>query len=807
MTTDIWGWVRDAHRQLVESGHHRLADAIIELPEHATEGHNEQLDALYPEAVAAARSLGLPWVEVYLRHWRMQNLLNKRQQGEAVMSEVVDLLDFAHREETAGCPQSVCVVQDFAICHARVDGPGYVTERLEVVGETLDRIDPGRACYDCLSREYSDALEDDGRPAEALDHLDTAANRMRTAGQRVSLRFQQARAGTLHLLGRHEEVLELLETAERAEQAQGHQLDERDQRWGALLRARALAALGRTEEALALLPSRSEAEHHADLRPTWTQTVELLVAAGAWENDAELGAVLAGWVGYLDGVGAHRPCVDLLLAAGRLALARGARTVALTLAATGERKLTRLRRTDGVSQEVAALRAAAEALPQPELPVPPGELTAHLAEAGVPFETGADLLSVALDRYRGEQAGATELAVLLATVLGGLGHARAAADLLWQRLEADPENGELTGTLGEMLIQARDAEGVRRLADRTAVGAPAEAHWIRARWAAAEGRWAEVLEQCQAILALDDEVLNTRRLAARAATELGDHATAQRLYQELLERALPAADSSEDADGTSVDSSDPSDPSDSSDSSEDDHRRVQEPDLWHLITAASANRDWAAVRSAGALLGIEFDEPEGPVDEEWQLITVRAARTNGATADLPALRTGPATARILPVLGDGLTLNHGDVVVFAPALLEQPPGDEAPEAERVRWRPVFEMLTLLDPAGYTTYWIDGCWPGDEAWGTLREELQKAGFAVWAYSGEQYRVTDPADEDETLPGIYAALGVPPTASAAEADALLHRLTGAWQHPLAWPALAEAAGADLTRHEEIVERYGL
>ncbi|MER7585409.1 hypothetical protein [Kitasatospora sp. NPDC097691] len=789
MTTDIWSWVRDAHRQLAEAGHHRLADAIVELPEHATEGRNDQLDALYPEAVAAARSLGLPWVEVYLRHWRMQNLLNKRQQGEAVMPEVIDLLEFAHREETAGCPQSVCVVQDFAICHARVDGPGYATERLEVVGETLDRIEPGRACYDCLSREYSDALEDDGRAAEALDHLDAAADRMRAAGQRVSLRFHQARAGTLHLLGRYEEVVDLLDTAERAEQKPGHRLDERDQRWGAVLRARALAALGRTEEALALLPDRAEAEQHADLRPTWTQTVELLAAAGAWENDAELGAVLAGWVGYLDDAGAHRPCVDLLLAAGRLALARGARTVALTLAATGERKLTRLRRTDGVSEEVAALRAAAEALPEPELPVPPGELTAYLAEAEVPFETGADLLSVALDRYRGEQAGATGLTVLLATVLGGLGHARAAADLLWQRLETDPEDRELTGTLGELLIAARDAEGVRRLADRLAATAPADGHWIRARWAAAENRWTEALEQCGAILLLDDGVLNTRRLAARAATELGDHAAAQRLYQELLERALPAEDAPDD----------------------EDHRVVREPDLWHLITAASANRDWAVVRSTGALLDIEFDEPEGPVDEEWQLITVRAARTNGATVDLPAVRTGPATARILPVLGDDLTLNHGDVVVFAPALLERPPAEDAPEEEQRSWRPVFELLTMLDPAGYTTYWIDGGWPGDEPWGTLRERLQESGYALWAYSGDHYRITDPADgdedEDATLPGIYAAVGVPPTASAAEADALLHRLTGDWPHPLAWPVLAEAAGADVARHEEIVERYGL
>ncbi|MEU8513339.1 hypothetical protein AB0C76_17360 [Kitasatospora sp. NPDC048722] len=785
MTTDIWAWVHETHRQLADAGHQRLAEAIYALPGHANEGRNDELDAVFPEALAAARALGLPWVEVYLRHWRMQNLLNKRHHGERALPEVVDLLEFAHREETAGCPQSVCVVQDFAICHARVDGPGYACERLAVLGETLERIEPARSCFDCLSREYSDALEDDGRGEEALAHLDAAGARMLAAGQRLSLEYHHSRAGTLLRLGRCEEVLGLLDTAERAERTAGRVLGENDRLWGALLRAHALATLGRADEALALLPARDDAERHADLREHWTRTVELLAAAGAWENDAELGAVLAGWVGHLDGAGAHRPCVDLLLAAGRLAVARGARTVARTLAATGERKLTSLRRTDGVAAQVAGLRAAAEALPEPVLPVPPGELTAHLAEAGVPHETGADLLSVALDRYRGEQAGATALAAELAAVLGRLGHARAAADLLWERLDADPADAVLPGLLGAVLIDAGDGEGVRRLADRLAATSPADGHWVRARWAAAEARWAEVVEHCAAILAEHPDRINTRRLAAGAATELGDHATAQRLYQELLEHALPVEGTPE----------------------EELHRTLQEQDLWHLITAATANRDWAAVRSTGALLGIDFDEPEGPVEEEWQLVTVRTTRTNGSTADLPALRTGPATAKVLPVLGDDLTLNHGDVVVFAPALLEPPPGDEAPEAERVRWRPAFEMLTLLDPAGYTTYWIDGGWPGDEAWYALRDGLGEAGYAVWAYSGEQYSITDPAEEDGMLPGIYAALGVPPTASAAEADALLHRLTAAWPHPLAWPALAEAAGADVAHHEDIVERYGL
>ena len=793
MSTDIWAWVHDTHRQLAEAGHHRLAEAIYELPGHAGEGRNEQLDAVFPEALAAARSLDLPWVEVYLRHWRMQNLLNKRHQGELALPEAVDLLEFAHREQTASCPQSVCVVQDFAICHARVDGPGYVPERLAVLTETLERIEPARACFDCLSREYSDALEDDGRPAEALAHLDTAAARMQAAGQRLSLHFHHARAGSLNLLGRHEEVLALLDTAEQGERARGGEISDSDRRWGALYRARALARLGRTDEALALLPPIDQAEQYADLRPTWADTVEILVAAGARENTAGLGAALTGWVGYLDDTGSHRPCVDLLLTAGRLALGRGARVVALSLAATGERKLGRLRRTDGVAEQVAALRAAAEALPVPALPVPPAELTALLAareEAGDP-ESDADLLAAAHAQYRAgpaagaDPAAATDLVVRLAGALGGLGHTRAATDLLWERLDEDPEHGELAGLLGSVLIDAGDGAGVRRLADRLQADHPAEAHWTRARWAAAESRWADVGEHCAALLAEEPTRINTRRLAAAAATELGDHVRAQRLYEEILLHALPA-------EGTAP---------------QERHRTVQESDLWHLITVASANRDWTAVRATGARLGIEFDRPDGPVDEEWQLVTVRTTRANGSGADVLALRTGPATARVLPVLVDDVALNHRDVVVFAPALLEPPPAEDAPRQVRENWRPTFRLLTLLDPAGYTTHWIDGAWPGDKKWAAFRESLAEAGYGVWVYSGDEYAVTGPATADEPLPGVYAALGVPPTARNADADALLQRLTRRWKHPLAWLDLAKAAGVDTARHERTVRDYRL
>ncbi|MDH6138378.1 tetratricopeptide (TPR) repeat protein [Kitasatospora sp. GP30] len=801
MSTDIWDWVYETHTRLVEGGQHRLATALVEIAGHAVDGRNDQLDAMYPEALASARALNLPWVEVFLRHWRLQNLLNKRHQGERAMAEAVSLLEFAHREETAGCPQSVCAVQDFTICHANIDGPGYVPERLAVLEEALERVEPARACFDCLSREYADTLEDDGRADAALAHLDRAQARIQAAGETVSLSFGHARASALHRLGRHQEALDSLAAAEQAYTKAGHSLDDDDRRKCGVIRARLLAHQGRLDEALAELPDAAEADEFADVRHRWAEAVDLLTAADRYPNDALLGARLARWVSYLDAAGSHRPCLDLALTAGRIAVRRGAREVALALAATGERKLALLRRTGPVADRLAELRAAALALPVAELPVPAAELLAHLAgrdggtsrpNAGgeaAPADPEADLELLAAAWAAADDAlpppAATDLLLSLAGLLASLGHEQASAGLLWARLDQDPDHQDLVGMLGSVLIEARDGDGIRRLADRVAAADSPQGHWLRARWAMAESRWPEVLEQCRALLRAHPDRLNPRRMAAAAATELGDHAAAQQFYQDLIEH-------SQSPEETPLDQP---------------HRTVQPADLWQLITAATANRDWPVVRWTGRLLGIEFDQPDGPVDEEWQYVIVRARRGNGAQTDLPAVRTGPATARILPVLGEDIALNHGDVVVFRPELLEPAPAEDAPEQEKERWRPTFELLTLLDPAGYTTWFVDGAWPGEAGWEALRHGLRERGFGIWAYSGEQYLIIDPVAGEVTLPGIYAAIGVPPTASAVEADALLEALTVDWPHRLSWLDLAKAAGVDTARHEEAVQLYGL
>ncbi len=109
----------------------------------------------------------------------LQFKLGLQNDVDAGLPEAVRLLEFAHRDECRDCPQSVCAVQDLAIAYGMADGPAYAAERRQVCAETLERIDPGWPCFDCLSGEYGYALLDQGRFAEAVEYLDAQARRLR----------------------------------------------------------------------------------------------------------------------------------------------------------------------------------------------------------------------------------------------------------------------------------------------------------------------------------------------------------------------------------------------------------------------------------------------------------------------------------------------------------------------------------------------------------------------------------------------------------------------------------------------------
>ena len=163
---DIWNWVEKLQDDLGEAGQAQSAQLLTRLTDEVCELRLDRVDALLPEARALGKTLGNPWLDVFVGHWDMRNRVGNRLEGESALGDAVALFERAHRADTVECPQSICVTQDLAACYGNIDGPGWVPERIEVCEETLARIDPSWACFQCLSCEKADALLDDGNRSE-----------------------------------------------------------------------------------------------------------------------------------------------------------------------------------------------------------------------------------------------------------------------------------------------------------------------------------------------------------------------------------------------------------------------------------------------------------------------------------------------------------------------------------------------------------------------------------------------------------------------------------------------------------------
>ncbi len=179
---NIWDWVGDMYDELIDMGQHELCDYMWEMPSDCCDGRHEQLDNYAEHAIAMAKELKLNWVEIFLRHWRLQSKILHRAEPKEMVKEAVSLLEFAHRPENKDCPQSMCVVQDLASCYAYFDGPGFAEERMAVAEENLNKINPEWPCYVCIASEYADALYDLGDFQGCLKYLDQLDQNMQAYG-------------------------------------------------------------------------------------------------------------------------------------------------------------------------------------------------------------------------------------------------------------------------------------------------------------------------------------------------------------------------------------------------------------------------------------------------------------------------------------------------------------------------------------------------------------------------------------------------------------------------------------------------
>ncbi|GGM67005.1 hypothetical protein GCM10010106_11400 [Thermopolyspora flexuosa] len=760
MDVDIWAWVGDTQRQLYEAGNAGLALALGDLPAQALEGRYAQLDVMAPAVAQQAGVAGQPWLEFFARYWHLIGRIGDRAQGEVALEDARALVEFARRDEVRDCPAAPAAVEALAIALANTDGPRYAAERLAVLGTALDGMGPDSPAYTGLTTQYILALLDAGTAQEAVAYSRSVTERLRAAEKAASWELAAAGVRALLAVGAAEDALALLDEA-TAFKPDDPVAKERRER---LLRARVLTALNRLDEAVEALPDLDVIDGHPRDWVEWAQVVDRLGFHGKITNSWQLGRVLRQWADYFATMGGHRARVEVLVAAAALAIGRQGVWQARLLVEDAAEGLRRLEKAESLAEEVEVLRQRAEQATPPKAPAPRNELVGAF--------DAADGITADPERWvewlwplSGEDLAATRRHT---TTLGFLGYPAVGADIYWRMIveNGDPAtaDAEDIGYLTSLLLDAGQDEKVERLAERLPAG---PAHLARARLHRRRERWEETAREAEA--AVEAGIgMDARRLWAGAVQQLGDNAKAAGIIKDVL-----------------------------------DSPEIEDEDVWRMIVMATIAEDWATVRTGAAKLGMPLQSTEGPIEEEWHLIRAVLPAPDGSRREVLALRTGPATARLLVAQPRGVDYNVNDIVVIDPTPLEPVPEDEQ---ERERFIIPFAAVAMLRSAGYTSWFFDGAAPSEQEWVEFNQVLDERGWAIWVYSDDDYTVTHPGT-GERLPGVYGWVAVPPNVTPREVDALLDDATERWTHPLAWLDLAREVGIEVERHERIVKEYGL
>jgi tetratricopeptide (TPR) repeat protein len=733
---DIWRWVLDTEDELERNGDGRLAYLMRMIPHFTCEDRHAEVDALMPEALALARARKSPWIELFLRHWHLQSRVLHRHEVRDALPEAVSLLEYASRDETRGCPQSVCCTQDLAACYGDLDGPGYAEERLAVSAETLSRIDPTWPCFDCISAEHASALADAGRADDRLVFLRKQAGQLGEAGRKPGSNLRRQTTEALLELGRHEEALEHAKQLVRAEHGQHGEND------GRSIHARALALCGQAEEGARVLPDAQAILDSPALGARWIRAVRALVDASAYPNDWELGRVLRRLHDRLRDNGALYESAWVATHAAELAIQRGARSIAELALTDAEAMLPKLRKPEALAPRVREARAACEALPPVTL------LTVDAAWDAL--DAGSDPERV-LDGVAGLPP-SDEVERLRAHALDRAGASEAAIALLSAYLERTPD---ATG----VAFMLADLWAARRQLDRMAEALRA-AREREAPYAAYFGwRYAEALREGGRL----DEARTVLGEVTSGPAPLGAFALMARMEREAgeLEKALARLDRMVENDVP-----------------------VGEIDWERMICATLLGR-WASVRHSAARVGMNVGEGDAPIDAPGPFCGLRT-ELGGKRRIVYAVRNGPVTARIVDLTGmDGAVEHFDSVVVFDP----RPDNPNAQPSEDGR-APVFiyPWLEVLTPGGFRSWRVEGLHPGHERVRAAQQALlHDAGLELQVLSGSSYvRQVD----GEPKPAVYALIGAHETMEPAAVSAAVRRaLEGT---TLVWPELSRDAG---------------
>jgi tetratricopeptide (TPR) repeat protein len=752
---DIWSWVADAEQELRDAGHARLADIIDQVPRLVGDSHHEQAEALVSEGVTLARQLDHAWIEIFLRHWRAQSRIFYRNDVSQGVDELVRLLDFAHGERTAQCPQSVCVTQDFCGAHSVIDGPGFGAERLAVSAEALARIDARWPCFKCITEEHAEALLDLGRIPEAevfcRRQLEAA---MATGDKPDDLVIKLA--CVLERLDRLAEAAELLESIDTSEQQPSIR------RRHALARTLVYARQGRRDRALAARLDPDGIEPNEFVR--WMRAEQALCAGEPERNNAALGTTLRAFIETLARHGSLYAQGELSLGAASLALARGCPRVAALHLDAIDALLPKLRAPAALAREASTLRARIEPLPrcnQPENVVL--ELLTRDAEEDL------GTLQAACEAYPASE----RMTLSLCRGLDALGFSALAVERLRQFVRVNPGSTSALDDLLRALVRAKDEAALLAFASEARPEDRSKTQFYLGRMYVNAGRWKDAVTAFERVRELDGPGFrSTDANLALAYRHVGRLEEALALLDELAKSETDTADD------------------------------------WERMIVATLLERHDKVRDSARRLGFKFDG-EGPIDDAFAYCEVRIPDEFGRGIDYRAVRINPVVARIIAMQTPPRPCLYRDEILVDPSALNPRPlraeGENPPEDDYV---PVFPIIQRLRAGGFRIYDVDGIWPGEPALDALQAAVEKAGLIMSVRSGESYQLTVRQGEP-TVRGVYIFIAVPAQVTAEDTYRVLHEALAAWPEPITYRGLLRELGREdeLAAQERIAQGLNL
>jgi len=751
---DVWEWVHRAESELRQNGHARLAQLMDEVSSACCDGHHDRVESIVPEALALARPLNHPWLEVFLRHWLLQSrVLHRHDVSRDTLAQAVSLIELTGRPEARECPQSVCAVQDLCSAYGLIDGVGYGEQRLAVTEEALARIDPRWPCFDCVSSERASALRDLGRHQEALDFCEAQLERR----PRNPSGIQADRFRCLSALGRHAEALLAANQVSVAYSGESGKVAK------ALYLCLAHARAGEREKARELLPDAEKLTPKSYL--DWLRAVrELGIVQGedgpnTWRIEQTLSRMHAG----LSERSSHFTLAKLHKIAAELAVQRRARYSAARHVELSRQAGAQLLTREWLSPKLERIEQSLAGLPAPEAV---GSVQALRERLG--HDPEHDLAQMLASPW----VDSPELAVPRANALRALGADTEALAVLERAFATAPADADLLLALLAVSLELGEHARLEQLATQARGDAAPVVLWALACSHRRRDEQAQAQARCEELLALDPNHEDARHLLALVLRDTGQLDGALQHLDSLVAGAAPGSHD------------------------------------WDRMLVATLAQRWDVLHDSARRLELPIESPAGaPIDEEWGGCRIRMRLADGSNKTYFAWRRGPVTARIDEVAGPDEEQHHGDLVLFDAEPLNQAELADA-KASGAKQMPLTEYAAyrVLEPGRFRSFVIDGFSPDKAQRAALTESLSALGIAWEQRSGTRYVLQY---EGKTQPATYAFLGLPPTCSDDEAHQVLKNAQAQLGLRLTWPGLAEAAGdAETAReHRRLAAEWGI